>query len=43
MMPFAIVLPGPFELLLLAMFVTVPLTLIALVVFLIKQSNQQKK
>ena len=43
MMPPAVAMPGPFELILLAMFFTVPLALVGVVAFLIVQSNRKKK
>ena len=41
-MPMAITLPGPFEIIVLAMFVTVPITLIALLVFLVGRSQKKR-
>ena len=42
MTPLAIVMPGPFELLMLGMCGTVPLAVIGVIVFLVVQSNKKK-
>ena len=42
MTPFALTMPGPFELLMLGACSTVPLAVIGLIVFLVVKSNKKK-